>query len=414
MNDEDKATITKRDFAVAGVSLLVSGVGGAYFNKWLSRAKPKLQILSFGFDGTSTPFELPEELRKRTSADSWGKTLGQTATFEGLRSRYRSNLELIRKHEQLIPQVDKWLQQFKSRLTPASGTAALHLTAAEIDSHPYMQDELFGSSMIGNIRRLQVSEPPIIDLEKIDYRLTVLDRSDRAFVVQFGRKATRFPLDKMDSAQKRRLMMLMADSFAKGVLQNLVYYSEFFLNAAREDLLKLKALEEPLRDVLTKEARLTFQVALRNDGDTSISLRQYYATTLSAKQYSKTILLSILAKTGDQSNNGDLISKLAKQVIDEEDLDGGSPDSDDISKILPSARGSQLASIGAGEVKTIALQSLKPLGEDGKQIVALFQNDIIECEIFGFTSDGTRISSDRIPFGKSAIEREQQDILKRS
>lgn len=413
MTTDQTAVISKRDFAVAGVSLVFSGVGGAIFQKWLSKSKPSLEIVSFGFDGTPDPIKLSDDLKQKSDSDSWGRSLDQTSTFEALRSRYRSNLELIRRHETVIPQVAKWLELNKPRLAGSTASSPVQLTSAEIDAHSYMQDELMGSSMIGNIRRLQVAEPPITDFSKLDYKLSVLDRNDKAITVQIGRKAIRFPLGNMNSEQKRRLMTLMAESFARGVLQNIIYYSEFFISAAREDLLKLKALEEPLVDVLRREARLTINVALRNSGDTAAVLRQYYSANLSSKQYSKTLLLAPIENIRKKSSGSDVLSKLS-QLAEESDSVDPQPDLDDFSKILPSAKGGQFSGIAAGEVKQLTLQSIRALGDDGKQIVTLFQSDVIECEVFGFTADGGKITSIRVPFGKSAVEREQADVLKQS
>jgi len=193
----------------------------------------------------------------------------------------------------------------------------------------------------------------------------------------------------------------------------MVYYSEFFVNAARADLLKLRALEESLRDVLTREARLTLQVALRNSGETATVFRQYYAAGLRSKQYSSTFLVTPIDEKTKRPSSNDLLERLARDVAN----DGKEPEppaSDDLSKILPSARGSHLSGIAAGEVKQLTLQTMRPLGNDGKQIVAVFQDDVIECELYGFLADGSMIASNRVPFGKSATEREQNEVLQRA
>jgi len=408
------AMLSRRDIAVAGVSFAISGVGGAYLQRWLSRAKPSLNIVAFGFDGTPEPFKLSDDLRQKSDADSWGKSLEKTSTFDALRARYRSTLGLIKDHETAIPTVDKWLQQNRPRVAGANAGLTPQLSAAEIDSHAYFQDALFGSALIGNIRRLQIPEPPVTDFSKWDYKITVLDRSDKAITVQIGRKVTRFPLTGMNSEQKRRLVTLMAESFARGIVPNIIHYSEFFLNGAREDLLKLKSLEEPLRDTLTQEARLTVNVAFRNAGDVATVFRQYYAAALRAKQFSQAILLAPIERREKRPGGGDLLSRLSQELSDDEEPSTSGSDLDELSKILPSAKSSQLQGIGPGEVKQTTLQSLKPLGDDGKKIVSLFQNDVIECEVFGFLADGTKISSNPVPFGKSAVEREQQDVVKQS
>lgn len=411
MPESTPALVSRRDVVVAAISFAISGVGGAYFQRWLSRAKPSLDIVAIGFDGTSEPFRLSDQLRQISSDDNWGESLEQTATFDGLRARYRSTISLIKDHEKLIPITEKWLQGARQRLT---GGAVVSIDATEIDAHAYFQDELFGSALLGNIRRLQVPDPPIVDTAKYDYRLTVLDKSDKAITVQNGRKVTRFPLTGMNSEQKRQQVRLMADSFAKGLLQNIIHYTEFFINGARADLLKLKALEEPLRDTLTREARLTVNVAFRNSGDSASVFRQYYSASLQSKQFSQVILLSPIEKGNRGSSNDGIFSRLAKEMSENEDSVVLSADADELSKILPSARGSQLQGVGAGEVRQVILQSLKPLGDDGQKIASLFQNDVVECQVFGFLANGAKVSSNLVPFGKSAIEREQQDALRKS
>jgi len=218
----------------------------------------------------------------------------------------------------------------------------------------------------------------------------------------------------MNSEQKRQQVRLVADSFAKGLLQNIVHYTEFFLNGAREDLLKLKALEEPLRDTLTREARLTVNVAFRNSGDAASVFRQYYSASLQSKQFSQVILLSPVERGSRGGNKDDILARLAKEMSEIDESTTPSADADELSKILPSAKGSQLQGIGAGEVKQVTLQSLKPLGDDGQKIASLFQNDVIECQVFGFLANGSKVSSDLVPFGKSAIEREQQEAIRKS
>ncbi|MBS0374734.1 MAG: hypothetical protein JSR73_09115 [Proteobacteria bacterium] len=412
MPEDNDHVVSKRDFVVAGISFIVSGIGGALFQSWLSRAKPSVEVTSFGFDGVKTPFRISDELRQRTDADSWGESLEETATFEALRDRFRSTLDLIQRHERAIPAVEKWIGGARSLANQKLSGSPMQLSAAEVAAHPYMEDGLIGSSLAGNIRRLQLGEPPFAELGKLDYKLTVNDRNAKGITVQFGRKAIRFPLAEMDSEQKRRLMVLMAESFAKGVVDNIVFYSQNFINGARDDLLKLKALEESLRSVLTKEARLTLKVSLRNAGDKAAVMKQYYAASLSAKQYSRSLLLiPIESDDGRSSKSVDSISRLARE-IDGERSDSEAVESDALAGVLPSVHGGELIGVAGGEVKQLTLQSLKPLGDEGSHIVSLFQNDIIECQVHVFLTDGSRLSSKRIPFGKSAIEQEQQEVLK--
>lgn len=399
MGDEPSGSsaITRRDLSVAAVSFLISGVGGALFQSWLSRAKPSIAIVSLGFGGSASLVPITTELKRKSAADVWGDNFEDLEPFEALQNRYAETESLKAKHEVLIPLIEQWIRLTSSRLAAKQLGPTEQLTDLEVVDHPNMTHALFVSALEGMIARREITNsPPVKDFEQFEVRLPTQRRDKGDFdriALQHGMNNYWFPLNRMDTPQKKQLMTLVVESFSRGISRNLLFFSEVFLSAAKDNLLKLKALSDSLKEALLKNAHLTVVVSLRNMGATPIVFRQYYALEIHARQYSRTYVM-----VAQPTNAGDR-KKSPRDPI------GSSP------KFLPTASESRFVSVAASSVEQTTLHATQPLDKDGEQILTLFQNDILECRLSGVTIEGTEVSSDRVPFGQKSIEEQQRQVI---
>ena len=180
---EKTSLISRRDVAVAGLSLAVSGIGGAAIQRWVDRAKPRISVVSVGFDSKATVSITPE-LLAASAEDSWGDNLTGELPFEVLRLRYQDTQRLIEKHERALPIVDRWLTGASARLAAQGSSGPVQLLANELEEYPYVKVELMGSSLHGMINRLELGQPPTPDVSKFLERAPVMDRTKDGVTVQ--------------------------------------------------------------------------------------------------------------------------------------------------------------------------------------------------------------------------------------
>lgn len=373
-----------------------------------------MQILSFGFDGPDKPIAIGEEIKKASRDDSWGSSLDDKTDFRSLKERYAKTMLLIDRHESVIPVVEKWISAFS--LDRYNRDRLFQLDENEIDSHPYFQDVLFGSALNGSIRRLELPAPPLslVDISQLDKKLSIVEDPDNGYTVQFRDKGVNFPTEDMDSSKKREMVRLMVESFAAGSVQNMIFYARHFLERARSDLLYLKKLSDLLPDLLVKEAHLSVSVALRNAGEQATVLRQYFAATITGTGFSRSVIMVPKIKSdADDIGKGDILRRMLSSTTNNDNSTSWKVD-EVKEDFLPTAKQNQLASMPGGTVTQIVLQSDVKLGEDGHVIVSLFKNDMLECEIFGMTLDGTKVSAPRTSFGRGFEKKEQEMILPQS
>ena len=143
----------------AAISFIISGIGGALLQKYVSRAKPEITVTAAGFEGTSDFIEIPDDLLQTSADDSWGDTLAKYERFDKMRAREEDAGITEVRLSKLIPLAEAWTKENSSGEGP--------LRESEILKHPLFADPLFGSSLNGLIRRRELGEPPVSKFESM-------------------------------------------------------------------------------------------------------------------------------------------------------------------------------------------------------------------------------------------------------
>jgi hypothetical protein len=396
---EDKKTFSVSAVLItAVVSFVVSGVGGALFQRHLARAKPSVTVTAAGFEGAQDLVELPDKLIDLSQEDSWGPSLVKYERYGTLRDREGKSGEIEARLSKAIAAVELWLRE--------SENGSDQVSTAELLRHPMLTDETFGSSINGYIRRTELPPPPYAGVTDRASLFPIFQR-DGEPEIHTGKTGIPFPSNRFQDSKMHEVNRLVAESFSRGVRKNISHYSKIFLENERLSVLRLKELRAALQSVLLDQARPTVTVTLQNSGDTSVALRPYFGLAVLGTDQ-KSISDRYVLVAASAAPNSEDVKGLMGLLQDREESEKSKQVK--VDPYLPRVGGLTYTTIAPGSSLSLRLVAIDRLGAKGAQYRTAYESGLLTTKVLATTASGEKIWSDASVFGAN-LNKKQQDAV---
>lgn len=383
------------------ISFLISGVGGAFVQRYLARGKPVVVVTSAGFEGAADYIEIPDELLTTTQEDAWGTSFSKYEKYSTLRDREAKAAEIEARLTKAIASVESWLKD--------SERGPEQTSPAEVLRHPLVTDTMFGSSLNGYIRRTELPPPPVSNVAD-KANLFPIFRRDGMPEMHTGKIGVTFPTRGFVDSRMNEANVLSADSFAKGMRVNIVHYSKVFLEKERQSALLVKKLRTQLQKILLEQARPTVSITVNNSGDTSVALRPYFGMSVLGSDAKKQTdqYLMVLADDPAKHASSDLLGTL---LSDKDERDKSKQVK--VDPYLPQVGGLAYTTVSPGTSVTLRLVATERLGTKGLQYRTAYESGLLNTKILALTAAGASVWSEVSAFGANVNKAAEADLLGR-
>lgn len=378
------------------ISFVVSGVGGAAVSDWYARAKPSVAIGLVGFSGSREMVPASDRLVSLTKSSGWIRTYRKFESFDSMTSDFE-NADRVRKRlERGLVAVEDWLAGHEARFDTDNAI----LTTDEVSDVPFVIDNIFPSTLIGMARRGELdSVPRPVSDFSAGSRVWDLADTGRAWVLYLGTKNVLFPYEDLETATERAAVKLLAHSFSYGVGKNIVYYMKMFRDDANAEIRKLISVKEELTEVLLPQTRLSVRGTVFNEGGRPVVIKPFAAIqVLNDDIEQKSFVVRVEPpKDAVQSPDPDLLSTLRAGIRKRKSGEDVATES-----FLPESDGSTYVLVPPHSGVEIKLTSVDELGETGARLRAIYDANVLRCQLRLLTVDGDAIQSEALLFGSSA------------
>ncbi|UJB70999.1 hypothetical protein HRE53_08225 [Acaryochloris sp. 'Moss Beach'] len=357
--------------ATSSATFITSGIGGALFQKWLTRSKPSISITSVGFEVPEELIRLPESLQIRSDENAWVRKFKNYEESEDLLKFHEEAQTITEQLRNALELAQTWLQENEGK--DISSAIAL----AELKKHPYFEDVIIGSLILGGIKRAEISNPPVVleQASEVYEDLFETKEMDEMISIDLGKKRVQFSFDNMFSKQKMQVETL-AKSFAKGIYGNLAYYTKEFIAGANRDINRLQQLSKELESVLLPRLRLSIGLSVYNSGKSSTVLYPYVGLKILDQAFEdRSFLLAIkrVQKPGAFEIKN-LFPMLKERGERGKDIV--------VSGLLPETSTSPYIDIPPEKFKELKLVATEPIGGDDISIVKeIYSTGLLTCQV---------------------------------
>ena len=393
----------------AVAALLFSGVGGALFQRWLARAKPRFEITSIGFTGTQGLIRLDDDLLSRSIRDSWGPTLRRYEPYDELMERDRKTAETAERLKKALSIAEEWLEANPSGLNKEAPTC---LGLDEIKKHPFVRDTIIATKLNGLCRRNEIGSIPY-SLETVQKSPRLTDLTMRLkkeeWYLFLGKFGVIIPFKDVDGEARLKDIELLAESFARGIRENLIYYTKRFVDESRNDLLALGELNEHLALTMVPEAHLSVVVSFYNSGNSAATIRPHMGLRILHDRLKDEAFIMSNIRIEKNAESTEMLLKL---------LDANASDKRRgrhvvVEGILPETNTAPYLTIAPGQSCEARLVATEPLGkENGESLRAIYKTGLLKCQVVCQTVSGNNIWSSPAEFSSSVTQESRQNLQK--
>ena len=384
------------------IAAIVSGIVGALINGYVTRSKPHIAVVSVGFEGDM--IKVSDEVQKASRNDAWGHPLETYVHFDVLVEREQLASQVLARLEEARNHVDEWLGLIKD------DESLTQFTKSGVKNTPYIGKYtiLIGSSLLGELRRRSLPELPVALEEVIQHdRLWPLNEDESGWRLHLQNEVVTFPKDDAFSDSERNQQELIAESFSRGIVENIVHSHEIFSRTAADEFIALDKLREAIRSDLASRARIVVSLSLSNLGGTPLVLEPYLIAQATSGQDSHSFALQVVDPDGGGS------------AAQQEHLPGGSDDQREesgvkvlVGEFLQTSGGAPYVAVGPGESKRFEAISVSPIGEQGSKIVNYYELGDLGMRVVGQSVTGKTVGSTLAVFGKVPSEAKSNQLEK--
>jgi hypothetical protein len=387
------------------VTFIISGLGGVFVARYLSRARPKIAVTSVGFHGDVV--HLSDKAIDASVNDAWGPSLNGFVNYQTACARENKSSKLILELGKVKEIVDEWLA------SNMADTANEILPKSDLRRCPYFSYSHIGSSIFGMLRRRSLPELPVpMDtLIALDRKFDLEEGDEEGeWVLHLGAQGVRLPVDDNFSDKEKEQQKQIAESFSRGSLANIRHILQLFSSATADELTKLQKLQEELRKCIAEGAHLVLDVVISNIGEKPVVITPYCSVRLGLGDDSIPMLFRVAGEKITRGHVGgdgpiDLLRKLKEQ--DDEDIG----EMFDVEPYLAEASSSPHISVAGGGTQKVSMVSTEPMGSIGENLVKHFELGTLTCTLTATAASGDELVTSKATFGKDLSQQQKQMLL---
>lgn len=374
------------DAGITFAASAISGVAGILLHKYISRAKPTINVTSLSFEGDV--IQISDEIQNLSRKCNWSRSISKYLSYEELAKFEIEIAQISAALQQEKETVDKWLEHFNS-----DGVGP-QFSRGQMLRSPIVEDaSVFGGYFHGILKRREMPELPnhiehLKTLEDI-LPLSVTENKYRIHCGNFGLSFEKkdFPKD-MD--QDLELLTL---SLSKGDSRNILKLLGLFSSYAGAEVYNYGKLIQEVRMHLINSSKLSIKVWISNTGHSPIIIKPYFAAQLKFGEKSKPVVLENVSKTASNSEYPfvDIVR---------------SP------QFQKSSTSTNYVSIAPGKSIQVNLVSTGGLGEDSNEIAEFYELGGLKGKVFAHSETGRKIESKLMLFSKTISDTDRKELIR--
>lgn len=280
----------------------------------------------------------------------------------------------------------------------------LTISFADIKKHPFANSTTINGRIVAMVKRNELQKAPISydEIQKYE-RITDLKHTKEAWILDLDERMSNFKFDEVDSDNRMKDLELCAESFARGIKQNIIHYMQSFINTSSRDMNEINEFKQLLEEALLPEARLSVELSIYNSGQSAVAIRPHMGLKILHPSFEKkSFILSVQKKnTVDKNNTNEPASSLisGREVVTE--------------SFLPETSANPYISVSPGEMQEVVLLAAEALGKaNGEIIKNIYQTGLLTCKIVGQTITDRPIWSSPAVFSNQITSDEKTKLEK--
>lgn len=364
----------------------ISGIAGLYLQRYLSRAKPKLNVTSLSFEGDVV--EVSEEVQNLSRKGNWSQNIHRYISYDELKKFEVFIAQTTAALQQEKENVDKWLEHFNS-----DGVSA-NFSVGQMVRSPALSDlNVFMSHFSGSIRRREFPELPTgIEELKSQQEIFPIEINSKKYSVHCGN--FQMPFEKEDFSEDLFSQLeLLVYTISRGDAANILKIHEHFSSYAGSQVYDYQKLLLEVRKHLINNSKLSLQVSISNTGHAPIILKPYFAAKLNFGEKTKSMVLENLNK-----NSANAKVPFVNIVRSEQ--------------YQKSSTSTNYVSISPGKSVQVNLVSSEGLERDSHEIAEFYELGGLKGQVFANSETGAVVKSKMTLFSKTISEVEKKELLK--
>jgi len=333
-------------------------------------------------------------------------------TFDKLIDHERKVTESVETLERSVDSITTWNKQHGLDADDLD-SAPSALAASAISSHPFVADDAATRMMLIMADEGDLGSPPV-ELGKVIQSKKLFDVAETpgkdgpSLILFVGNRKIGIGLNQLSATGKAETQLFF-QSIAHGAARNILYYETVFKSHANDQISAGRKLQQSLRSILLPNSCLSVTLALRNDGKTSITLRPYFGMRILHSDYKGKPIVMATEPADAGQNPFSLASGGFNISIPTKDVEGKNVY---VKRFLPETSSSSYINIPPGELRTVTLVGIDPLGSDADTIRRIHADQLLTCQVVGITSSGKEVWSDPAQFSAEIFKDEKEGLLK--
>jgi hypothetical protein len=391
--------------ATALITFLVSGIGGALFQQYLSRSKPEILVSSIGFRGPSQGLlRLSDGLLKDVEGSALESRLPRYEEFKDLVSREQSVGQNWERLRLLVALLNDWKE---GRGETADISASVLLRHPCLKSYGDLCRDLTTSLLRNNKFPLLPITGDAAKKFSDKLEIKVMDGSIKIWRITKGGSATLFAVPDALSDRDKQILGAVVESLSRGIGQNLSVWSDSLIAKADSERVTLGEIRESLRAEILPAAHLAVDVSIYNGGKSPVAFKPYFLFQFVHQRKKEPIVLYSTQKgSGDAfSEMVDMMPTFMRPLFQENLASEVSVD-----RFLPESGTSRYITIPPGGIESLTLVATTSLGDLGVALKEQYRTGLLDCKVVGVTTAGAKVRSKNYQFAESINEDEVKEV----
>lgn len=386
--------------ATTALTAFVSGLIGTSLSSYFERAKPSISLLSIGFQAPnlSESVQLPDELSTMAKQAHWAVTLERFESFSRLVEVEQKNRSWTLEANELVKNLEDWKSKYIGK-TGSIYPITEGLTANAIKSHPFFSSDMGGAVMTVQLRRglMGKTTHPLKDIQGSARILDAQDLKDQsrwAFYLGYGQQ---FITYKDQPEQIKNSIDTFAESFSRGITQNVLEFTDYSIAFTRKDILDSQRISAGVQEALMPNTTIAATVVITNTGKSPITFAPHFGLRLEHPDYADKNIVLIAADAGLQKSENPFALTAEGFTINlgEKQKKG---ERVRVEPFLPNAGSIGYITVPGGESARVKLVGISALGKSAKALLDIHATKLLQARVLAKGHDGISVWSELTPF----------------